>query len=418
MRQTALAIAWLLSAACSGAAPESGAEGTWVGTITTEDNLATVVNESGSLWGGDANLVEEASIGVAEGEDAYLLGLVRAVAASGERLYVLDASARIVRAYTRDGDYVGDVGGRGEGPGEYRQPMGLGVSADGRLFVHDPSNRRVSIYSSEGAFLDSHFLPHDSFTGMVVSPDGTTFGAVVVDPQERYDRLAKGMLAHGRDGPSGSPIIPPRYEIAIPHLADGRGIKVPHAPEYVWAMDRWTNMIAGAADTYSFEIVHPGGSRTLVRRTFEPVSISAEERDDLIAESTSFMRMRAGDSWTWDGPEVPWFKPAFVRFMPTQSGEIWVVRPGPSHKIERPDGSVRWRDTYTIDAFAQDGRFLGEVEMPPLSEAWIRYYATGEGGPFAFVDGDTVVLPTEDDEGTIMVRRYRLVLPGDAPDAR
>ncbi len=42
----------------------------WVGTVTTEGNVTTVINESGSLWGGTATLVEEASIGVESGGDS------------------------------------------------------------------------------------------------------------------------------------------------------------------------------------------------------------------------------------------------------------------------------------------------------------------------------------------------------------
>ena len=38
--------------ACSPETPELDADGTWVGTITTEGNVTTVVNESGSVWGG------------------------------------------------------------------------------------------------------------------------------------------------------------------------------------------------------------------------------------------------------------------------------------------------------------------------------------------------------------------------------
>ena len=31
----------------------------------------------------------------------------------------------------------------------------------------------------------------------------------------------------------------------------------------------------------------------------------------------------------------------------------------------------------------------------------------------AFIDGDRFTMAIEDDEGTIMVKRYRLVLPGE-----
>jgi hypothetical protein len=63
-------------AACSPGSDGTPTDDTWVGTITTEGNVTTVVNEAGSVWGGTATLVEEASIGVDAGADEYLLGSV------------------------------------------------------------------------------------------------------------------------------------------------------------------------------------------------------------------------------------------------------------------------------------------------------------------------------------------------------
>ncbi len=56
-----------LAFACSPVATETGSDTTWVGTITTEGNVTPVVNESGSMWGGTATLVEQASIGAEAG---------------------------------------------------------------------------------------------------------------------------------------------------------------------------------------------------------------------------------------------------------------------------------------------------------------------------------------------------------------
>jgi hypothetical protein len=50
-RAALVAIA-LLGAACTTSTPVGGGDGVWVGTITTEGDLTTVVNESGSVWGG------------------------------------------------------------------------------------------------------------------------------------------------------------------------------------------------------------------------------------------------------------------------------------------------------------------------------------------------------------------------------
>jgi len=45
--------AFVVGLSLTACAPEGDA-GTWVGTIATEGNITTVVNESGSVWGGTA----------------------------------------------------------------------------------------------------------------------------------------------------------------------------------------------------------------------------------------------------------------------------------------------------------------------------------------------------------------------------
>jgi hypothetical protein len=58
-----------------------------------------------------------------------------------------------------------------------------------------------------------------------------------------------------------------------------------------------------------------------------------------------------------------------------------------------------------LAVFAADGRYLGEVEVPPGM--------TALAGVATFVDAPMVVASFEDEAGTIMVKRYRLVLPGE-----
>ena len=86
----AASVAGLAAVACGPQESPTDTDGTWVGTITTEGNVTTVVNESGSVWGGTATLVEDLSIGVDEGEEPYMFGSVVSVWGTGEQIYVVD----------------------------------------------------------------------------------------------------------------------------------------------------------------------------------------------------------------------------------------------------------------------------------------------------------------------------------------
>ena len=121
-------------AACSSSEPADIADGTWVGTITTEGNVTTVVNESGSVWGGTARLIEELSIGVESGADEYMFGRVAGIAVQDDRLYVLDSQVPTVRVFDLNGNYLLDIGQEGQGPGEYERPNAIDVGSEGHLF--------------------------------------------------------------------------------------------------------------------------------------------------------------------------------------------------------------------------------------------------------------------------------------------
>ena len=91
---------------------------------------------SGSVWGVDATLVPEVSIGELEGPEEYLFGNVYAIAVDDNRhVYVLDSQAENVRVFDADGIHLRTLGGRGEGPGELQ---GAGV---GRRLVGRPRPR-------------------------------------------------------------------------------------------------------------------------------------------------------------------------------------------------------------------------------------------------------------------------------------
>ncbi len=135
----AIAIVGLLLIACD---PRDGGGvelGTWVGTITAVGTVTTVVNESGSVWGGTATLVEEASIGVEADADEYMFGLVNSVYATDDRIYVADVQIPAVRVYDNEeivdafdaeGRYLGEVEMR---PGA--RPFALHLFIDGRTVV-------------------------------------------------------------------------------------------------------------------------------------------------------------------------------------------------------------------------------------------------------------------------------------------
>lgn len=79
-------------------------------------------------------------------DPVYGLWAVGGVLVDQDRVYVLLAREGTIRVFTRDGEFVRDLGGRGSGPGELMLPMTMGWSKPGTLSIGDAELRRFTFY--------------------------------------------------------------------------------------------------------------------------------------------------------------------------------------------------------------------------------------------------------------------------------
>jgi hypothetical protein len=92
-------------------------------------------------------LTKVSSIGVPEGDPARTFGDVADVAADrAGNLYVLDAAARRVRVFARDGAFLAELGRTGRGPGELLGPAALAIDSADRLYVLDAMSQRLEVF--------------------------------------------------------------------------------------------------------------------------------------------------------------------------------------------------------------------------------------------------------------------------------
>jgi tripartite motif-containing protein 71 len=68
-------------------------------------------------------------------------------------VYVADALNARIQVFTREGEFVRAWGSKGSGPGQFRQPEGVAVDRHGQVFVADTFNYRVQVFTADGRFL-------------------------------------------------------------------------------------------------------------------------------------------------------------------------------------------------------------------------------------------------------------------------
>ncbi len=88
-------------------------------------------------------------IGSLSGEDWEQFGRVRKVAFDGAgQLYVLDGQVLHIHVVDRSGRLRRTLGGRGDGPGEFRWAPSFTVMPDGRVVVGDTGYRAFQIFDA------------------------------------------------------------------------------------------------------------------------------------------------------------------------------------------------------------------------------------------------------------------------------
>ena len=61
-------------------------------------------------------------------------------------------NARVLK-FTKDGKFIKQWGGHGDGPGQFEMPHSLFFDSKGRLFVADRGNNRIQIFDQDGKYL-------------------------------------------------------------------------------------------------------------------------------------------------------------------------------------------------------------------------------------------------------------------------
>ncbi|NMG32553.1 6-bladed beta-propeller [Aromatoleum evansii] len=80
---------------------------------------------------------------------------------AGKQIYVVDIGGvksenHRVRVFdTATGRHVMDIGKRGTGPGEFNLPRDMAIGLDGRLYVVDGGNFRIQVFNADGSYRES-----------------------------------------------------------------------------------------------------------------------------------------------------------------------------------------------------------------------------------------------------------------------
>ena len=415
---------WLAGSAiiCTLAAcgTDSGPSGAGPRTVVERIGDTTVVRTlAGSVWGAEAALVPEVSIGALDGPEEYLFGSIWSIAVDGDRnVYVFDEQAHDIRVYDATGAYVETLGGRGEGPGEFSRAEAMALLPDGRLVVRDPGNQRIQVFGPGPGELDEWTYDVGGFYSM--SPLYTdTRGRTFLETRDlsRTDGFFMHIIVMGPDGTHLDTLPEPASSYEAPVLtaefSDGNrslstSSEVPFAPRLRWTVHPNGRFLTGLPSEYRIDLPREDGVLRIERAT-DPAPVSDAERADHRERLIRTMR-NTDPNWTWNGPPIPEHKPFYQELLAGRDGRIWVRLSTEGHPVANVDHDpenpysmpVNWVEPLRYDVFEPDGTYLGAVVPPDGFSAF----------PDPIFDGDHVWAVTRDELGVERVVRFRIEVGG------
>lgn len=385
----------------------------------------TVVRMAGApVHPGVATLLEEVSIGVSDGAEEYMLGEVADIALGRDgSVYVLDRQVPGVRHYDASGRFLRTIGRSGSGPGEFRAMSGIATMGDGRLLLWDTGNWRLNVYAANGDFLTQWVTPSgssgSSTAGFSRAVLVDTAGRIVtrktiVDARDIMNRPTV-WIRYRNDGRVLDTLHAPAARETPPLSAtSGRAavrMGVPFAPQRFFSMSPLGYLVAGLPDRYAFEIHQPGRAVLSVRRDVQPATVSRAERSR--EQRRVEDRMHQTDpTWSWNGPAIPETKPLYEGLEVGLDGRIWVAlvkevsprvgsmrsggvgMPGATPPAPRSSEADQPRPAL-YDVFEPDGRYLGQVGVPPKVSSVVRR-------------GDQIWAVAYDADDVPRIKRYRI----------
>ncbi len=360
-----LLVAWAvvaiaaLALGASGCASEAPASG-WGGTVDTlSSGQVSVYNPMGSLWsaGDEWVLGEDLRIGTLDGTGPDMFGALTDFEVDRYgRFWLFEGQAQEIRVFDSDGRFIRTVGRKGEGPGEFNQVIGMTWGPDDHLWLVDPSNNRLSVVDTTGAFVASH----PTIGGIVVMPwpggfDRTgQFYTYGVDTSVEDD-FALVMVRHGLDLQPIDSVAPPEYPgereyYEIKNESSWMMTGVPFTPSMEWRLGRDGTYWGGLTGEYRiFQLSWEGDTLRSIRRDYEPLQVTESDLDEAKERLDWFVE--AGGKADWS--RIPATKPAFDDFVIDDDGYIWV------QMVTEPENEGR-----LFDVFDPAGRYLGEVLAP------------------------------------------------------
>ena len=256
------------------------------------------------------------SVGGTNARDSLSFGALSGLAVTSDRrIAVADAQLSQIILVSAEAKFVGRVGRRGEGPGEFQVPDGIHIDSDDGLWVRDRVLGRVSVFGQQGEPRQTVALP---FRPRMVPWRPLVWHGELFDWEVGLDSLASGVTTYTLkpvEDASRPPLARIRFE---EDLIPGSRLRRPYARDLEVAVsdDGWLWEAHTDEAVVRGRSLFGAGTREL-RFPLEAIPVPRDEA----------RRIAAGWSETMDvsPSDVAPTYPPILRLVTTEDGGVAVL---------------------------------------------------------------------------------------------
>jgi len=313
-------------------------------------------------------------------------------------IYVCDFKANNIKVYNSFGKFVKIIGREGQGPGEFKNPLGLSI-ANKRLIVWDAGNRRLNTFTTNGQFIKFNIISKSN--GLPNKIRSLPNGDFVIEsiktyyfnnekPQESIIEifspdLERRRIVYKKEFWENKFILEPMRSI----------VPQPFSSRIHWDVSPDGKIIIGYSDKYSLEI-HDVTTETVTEFNydFKPIKITDKTKNGYFKEmslvSSNGVRQEA-PLFIRKNTRFPKFKPAFHNILVDSDKNILVFG-------HRKDSA---KDFDFFDAFNPGGKFIGNIHITG------KTFHSGSLSKLYFHNSSFWAIEIEED-GEFKISKYRI----------
>lgn len=290
------------------------------------------------------------------------------------RVFVADVELQNVRAFTVEGEYLGELGREGRGPGEFARPFTVAVTDD-TLRVYDRPQDRWTVFDAHGQHVRTVRLEvpteHNFFERIWKARHGWSLGQTgVIGRRWPHQSITDRYLIAWRSGEAPDTLASFHANPLWVDLAIFDSLRVSTTTDLgadgdAWLMgDSLLIVVDGTVSNVSLYGVTPDGFRKLRERPLPGTRRPFTERDRERVSEWYFGTVNPDARETGDIEAVvvhsEWWS-AWTKVRGDDAENVWLRRGGPWHLDS--DAGERWV------RWSLEDDSLREIHLPPGVEA-------------------------------------------------